>query len=149
MPYRFAFLLIVLCVSARAVYAQENTGPLPAPQNSPSASVCSHVPDVDTDSDAYNTGFSDGYKAGCKHASSAQPSTSSGIHLDDAVSDTPAPTSSLKEENDNLLKLIGEVCKGADIGARRKGASQNETWNLKYRIAVLTGLIEKPPSDCQ
>jgi hypothetical protein len=148
MPYRFAFLLIVLCVSARAVYAQENTEPLPAPQNSAAASVCSHVPDADTDSDAYNTGFSDGYKAGCKHGLSTQHSTSVG-QVDEYVTDTPAPTLSLKEENDNLLKLIGEVCKGADVSARKKGANQNETWNLKYRITLLTHLIEKPPSDCQ
>lgn len=149
MPYRFAFLLIVLCVSARAVNAQENTEPPPAPRNSPVASVCSHVPDADTDSDDYNEGFSDGYKAGCKHALAPQPSTSSSIHADDAVSDTPAPAPSLKEENDSLLKLIAEVCGGADAIVRKKGANQNETWNLKYRIAFLTRLIEKPPSDCQ
>jgi hypothetical protein len=149
MPYRFAFLLIVVCVSAGAVYAQENTEPLPAPQGSPAASVCSHVPDADTDSERYNAGFSDGYKAGCKHALSTQPRTTSSVHLDAAVQDTLAPTSSLTEENANLLKLIGEVCDGADIGARKKGAGHDETWNLKYRIALLTRLIENRPSDCQ
>ena len=150
MPHRFVFLLIVMCVSARAIYAQENAARVPEPQSSASASVCSHVADAETDSDAYNSGFKDGYKAGCKYALSTQHSTSQG-EVDEARPDLPAPTSSpsLKEENDNLLKLLGEVCKGADINARKRGAGKTDIENLKYRIALLTHLIENPPSDCQ
>ncbi len=152
MPYRFAFLLMVLCVFARVGQAQENTQQVPEPSTSApaAASVCSHVPAADTDSGAYNSGFNDGYKAGCKYGLSTRHSTSSG-HLDDYVSDTPAPTASpsFQEENENLLKALGDVCKGADTRARKKGLGQSDLSNLRYRIALLTRLIENPPKDCQ
>jgi hypothetical protein len=148
MPRGFAFLLLVFCVSAVAVHAQENTQPIPAPQNSPAASVCSHVPDANTDSDAYNNGFGEGYKAGCKHALASQRSTSGG-EVDEYVVDTPAPESSLHEVSENLLKLLGDVCKGADTNARKQGMGKSDSANVKYRMALLTRLIEKPPPDCQ
>ena len=149
MPYRFALLLAVVCLSAGHLFAQENTQPLPPPQDSPPASVCSQVPSVDTDSDAYDSGFKDGYKAGCKHALSSQHGTS-GAHLDEATGDLPAPDSlSLSDVNNNLLKLLGDVCKGADIGARKRGQSQSDAEKVRYRMTLLTRLIEKPPPDCQ
>jgi hypothetical protein len=149
MRYRFALLLIVLCVSAGALSAQENTQPLPPPHDSASASVCSDVPDVDADSDEYKSGFSDGYKAGCKRALSSHHSTS-GIHLDDAVADTPAPdTVLISDVNSGLLKLLGEVCQPAVADVRKKGQSQSDSERVKYRLALLTRLIEKPPPDCR
>ena len=72
MPYRFAFLLAVGVSFARLGLAQENTQHVPAPSiRLRAASVCSQVPAVDTDSGAYNSGFKDGYKAGCKYALSS------------------------------------------------------------------------------
>jgi hypothetical protein len=149
MPHRFAYLLLMLCVSAIAVQAQENTQPLPPPQASPSASGCSNAPDPNTDSREYNSGFKDGYKEGCKDARSNQHSTSS-IHLDDAVGDLPSPdTALLFDVNNNLLKLLGDVCKGADTDALKKGRSQSDAERVKYRMALLRQLIEKPPRDCK
>jgi hypothetical protein len=147
MPYRLAFLLLVLFFSSRTIYAQENAERVPQPQASSSASACTHIPDADTDSEEYQTGFHNGYKAGCKYGLSAQH-ISSGAGVDEYVRDTPAPIS-FQKENENLLKALGELCKGADTKARNTGSNHTDVWNLKYRVALLTQLIENPPKDCQ
>ena len=147
MLYRFAFLVLVLFVSTRAIYAQENAESVPQPQASSPASACTHVPDADTDSEEYQTGFHDGYKAGCEYGLSAKH-MSSGASVDEYVRDTPAPIS-FQKENENLLKALGEICKGADTRASKTGANHTDVWNLRYRVALLTQLIESPPKDCQ
>ena len=155
MRYSAVLFLLVLWTSAHAGCAQENAQtrkdfssarlPQESVQRPPApATNCSNPPEGTSDSDDYNDGYRDGFKAGCSFAASnpadARPQTS-GYHLDEATSGTLVPVS-YKKENADLLNALQSTCRRAADMAVKNGAGKTEGWNLRYRINLLTGLVQ-------
>jgi len=140
---RFSVLLLVLmfCFLVCAGQAQENAqSPVP-PVSTANVPTCSKIPSHEEVSDDFNKGYRTGFKDGCNAAAIAKRTIQPRFSVDEAVGDTPAPFQ-YKEENQKLLDALKSMCPAAAKHAQQDGSDESNSWNLKYRISLLTALVK-------
>jgi hypothetical protein len=142
--YLISSLLLGFGLCVGMGQAQENVESPAAPVTAGGAPSCSKVPTPQSNSDEYNDGYRAGFKDGCNIAGKMQITAKSRTPLygiDEAVNhDVPVPVS-YKRENTELLDALKSTCPPVADKAVKDGKGQNESWNLKYRISLLTSLV--------
>jgi hypothetical protein len=140
---RFSVLLLVpmFCFLVCAGQAQENAqSPVP-PAGTAAVPTCSKIPSHEEVSDDFNKGYRTGFKDGCNAAASTKRTIQPRASVDEAIGDTPAPFQ-YKEENQKLLDALKSMCPPAAKHALQEGSDESNSWNLKYRISLLTALVK-------
>lgn len=145
MQYANTLLALVLLAPAWAGQSQAGSQPQAGRRQSV-ASPCVDVPKPDRQgSEDYNSGFHDGYVAGCK-AAPKRTEQEGGYQVYEAVDADDsawgiAPKVSYDQQNQALLSALSHYCVPAGQQAREDTANMSSLAKLKYLVARLTDLV--------